>query len=731
MGENSERKFYAHSGKDGGPWQPLAEHLRETAARARIHAEAFQAGDWGWLAGLWHDAGKYSDEFQKLLTDASDDNIEHPQRVDHSTYGARRAKDKWPNGKGILLAYVIAGHHTGLINGRDPGDGCSSLAERLKRKLPYTFHVPENLFDADKPKMPFTPDTTRAGYEVSFFIRMLFSCLVDADFLDTERHMNPKRFSLRAPEYSLDSIQKKLDKYLEKLQKGAKPMSVNRVRAGVLDNCLRAANWAPGLFSLSVPTGGGKTLSSMAFALRHAVKHRKNRVIYAIPFTSIIEQNAGQFRYVFGDEAVLEHHSNYEPKEEDHRTKLASENWDTPIVVTTNVQFFESLFACRTSRCRKLHNIANSVIVLDEVQALPSELLLPCIETIRELALHYNCSIVLCSATQPAIDKRPDFNVGLEGVREIVENPVLIASSLKRVQTTDLGTLDDANLAERIKEHDRVLCVVNTRNRALKLYTQLSSEPGVYHLSAAQRPVDRSEIIQKVRDELEKESLCRVISTQLIEAGVDIDFPVVYREIAGIDSIAQAAGRCNREGNLKTGDVFVFRGEDSLPPGYFRHTAQAAESVMRRFSEDILSLDAIEEYFRDHYWSQGDRLDNKAILRSLQEGIRPLDFPFRRVAKEFQMIDGSYKPVIVPMEEEAQALVEQVRYSEFLRGYSRKFQKYTVQIPERGRDRLFESGCIEWVRDLFPVLTCLHLYDKKTGLTIDKLNEPDPSDLYT
>ena len=721
------KHFYAHSLENEPPsrWQVLEDHLLATATLAKKFASAFGAGDWGYVAGLWHDAGKYSEEFQKMLEASADAQIEQRSRVDHSTFGAQQASHKWPNGKGKLLAYTIAGHHAGLPDGRSNED--SSLLKRLDKTLPYSFACPGEILNRPKPRLPFAPETRRGGFELSFFVRMLYSALVDADFLDTERHMKRDQALLRPKEYSLAPLQRELDAHLVTIEDDK--TVVNRTRSRILNNCRKAADLEAGLFSLTVPTGGGKTLSSMAFALKHAAKYDKDRVIYVIPFTSIIEQNAAIFRKVFGDDNVLEHHSNYEPREEDHRTRLASENWDAPIVVTTNVQFFESLFARRSSRCRKLHNITNSVIILDEVQALPSELLLPCIEAIRELALHYNCSIVLCTATQPAIHRRDDFLGGLEGVREIAENPEQLAVVLKRVRATDLGTVDDPELAGRLKTHDKVLCVVNTRKHALGLYERLRGEEDVFHLSASLCPMDRSKILKAIRETLKTEKPCRVISTQLVEAGVDIDFPVVYRAIAGIDSIAQAAGRCNREGRLELGNVYVFRPEHKLPPGYFRQTAQAAESVMRRFSEDILSLNAVEGYFRGYYWSQGERLDKKGILRLLNEGLLKLDFPFREVAGRFHLIEDEYRPVIVPLDEQADKLIHQIRGADSLRGFARRLQKYTVQICERDWQKLHNNQCIEMVRDIFPVLTCLYLYDERTGLKVDKLDNPDPSDL--
>ena len=725
----NHKPFYAHSleGQPPEKWHLLKDHLADTAQQASDFAASFKASNWGHIAGLWHDAGKYSKEFQEMLEESADAHIEHTSRIDHSTFGAKQSNQKWPKGEGKLLAYIIAGHHAGLPDGKTNSD--SSLTRRLKKHLPYSFHCPGYLFDYCKPQLPFTPETKREGFEISFFIRMLYSALVDADFLNTEKHISPHRSALRQETYSLSELQEKLYDHLRNLQDNAKQTLVNQIRAQVLQNCFRAADQRPGLFSFTVPTGGGKTLSSMAFALKHAGNWEQKRIIYVIPFTSIIEQNAAVFRSVFGEEAVLEHHSNYEPAEENHRTRLASENWDVPIVITTNVQFFESFFAYRSSRCRKLHNIANSIVIMDEVQALPSEMLHPCIEVLRELALHYNCSIVLCSATQPAIQQRDDFPVGLHGVREIANDPVFLSQSLKRITIHDLGLQSDADLINRLKQHEKVLCVVNTRRHARILYQQLSGEESVFHLSAALCPVDRSVILGQIHRALQHGQCCRVVSTQLVEAGVDLDFPVLYRAIAGIDSIAQAAGRCNREGLLKRGEVYVFRPEHKLLPGYFRHTAQTTESIIRQFENDILSLEAIEEYFREYYWLQADRLDKENILRLIDEGKGKMNFPFREVAQKFRLIEDDSLPVIIERDEKATKMIGEIRHVNSLRGYSRKLQKYTVQIYQDDWKKLFDAGCIEKVRDIFPILVCSHLYDENVGLDINRLDNPDPSSL--
>jgi len=380
---------------------------------------------------------------------------------------------------------------------------------------------------------------------------MMFSSLVDADFLETERIMNPAQAKVR-PLYAppMSELRAELDRHLAKFEASHSP--VNRKRHEVLQSCLRAADRPPGLFSLQVPTGGGKTLSSLAFALRHSEQHGLRRIIYAIPFTSIIEQTARVFRESLGglESPVLEHHSNFDPESLERGTatvcaRLASENWDAPIIVTTNVQFLESLFSARGSRCRKLHRIARSVIILDEVQTLPVELLHPTLVLLQELAENYGCTIVLCTATQPAVELHPDFPIGLSHVERIIERPRELYSALERVRVSYIGSVTDDSLVSNLGEHPRSMCIVNTRRHAAEVFQQCverSSDPSAcFHLSAQMCPQHRSDTLKKIRDRLQSDSLCTVVSTQLVEAGVDLDFPVVFRAMAGLDSIAQSA----------------------------------------------------------------------------------------------------------------------------------------------------------------------------------------------
>ena len=712
-------EYYAHS-KEGKPreeWHRLEDHLKKVAEMARDFANDFGAGEWGYLAGLWHDLGKYSDEFQGRLLALNDPDahIETKHgRPDHSTAGAqyshRTLKDA-----GKLIAYAVAGHHAGLPDGKTNEASC--LSQRLAKKIPAFHAAPSDILTQEVPlKLPFAMDGKRVSFQFSFFARMLYSCLVDADFLDTEKFMDPEKSAWRQGYPDLFSLEMNLRSYMDDLLLHAPATKVNTLRKDIFERCMEAADWAPGLFSLTVPTGGGKTLSSLAFALKHAVKCGLKRVIYVIPYTSIIEQNAAVFRQVLGEKSVIEHHSNFEPREEDRWSRLAAENWDAPLIVTTNVQFFESLFGNRSSRCRKLHNIARSVVILDEAQMLPVPLLKPCLEALRELSSSYDTTVVLCTATQPALSKSAQFREGLEGVREIMPDPATLYRTFKRIDMSFLSTLANDQLSEKLLEHEQVLCICNTRRHSREVFELIRHEEGAFHLSALMCPAHRTKKLQEVRDALREKRPCRVISTQLIEAGVDIDFPVVFRSISGIDSIAQAAGRCNREGLLsENGKVYVFAPDAGLSPGYFRQTAETAQEVIRHHV-DPLALDAVDEYFRVLYWLKGDKLDEFQILGSLSEGVRSGDYPFRKISQEFQIIRDGMESVIIPWNEEADRIVNELRYSDYPASAARKAQRFTIQIPPRVFFGLLSVGAVERLHEQFNVLINRDLYHDDLGL---------------
>jgi CRISPR-associated endonuclease/helicase Cas3 len=715
------REYYAHSLPDRPreEWQPLEEHLANVAEKAREFADAFGAGEWGYLAGLWHDLGKYSEEFQTRIAAAGDPDTHietRPGRPDHSTAGAQHAH-KILKDAGKLLAYTIAGHHAGIPDGANNEISC--LVRRLEKVISAFSEAPNAVLAQAPPlSLPFQWNEGRQWFQLSFFIRMIYSCLVDADFLDTEHFMDPDKSAWRMGYTDLSTLETKLMCYLDELCSRTASTPINRHRTSILNWCLDVADQKPGLFSLTVPTGGGKTLSSLAFALKHANRYDMKRIIYVIPYTSIIEQNAAVFREVLGHAAVLEHHSNFDPREleEDHKSRLATENWDAPLIVTTNVQFFESLFATRSSRCRKLHNIAQSVIILDEAQMLPVPLLKPCLEALRELSSSYGATIVLCTATQPSLVRSVEFTQGLENVREIIPDPSGLYQAFKKIDMTHLSTVSDDHLADLLRKEKQALCIVNTRRHARKVFERIRTDQGCFHLSALMCPAHRTKVLQEIRQALAANKPCRVISTQLIEAGVDIDFPVVFRSIAGIDSIAQAAGRCNREGRLsENGRVYVFSPEQGLPPGYFRQTAETSEQVMRHH-DDALALEAVNEYFRFLYWLKGDRLDEFQILRLLSEGSRTGDFPFRQVSELFRLIKDGSESLIVPWDGEADELITQLRFSDYPASAARKAQRFTIQIPPRVLYALVGAGAVERLHEQYNVLTNKDIYKGDLGL---------------
>lgn len=596
---------------------------------------------------------------------------------------------------GHLIAYAIAGHHSGMLDGRSDR-ACQE--DRLKKRIFDWNSAPDAIKDRNLPTPPsFLAKALgrKDGFSVSFFVRMIFSCLIDADYLDTEHFMDPDRTALRTP-LPIDTLVRMkhaLDEYIGRLPESGAP--VNSCRRQIRESCLSASGQPPGFFSLTVPTGGGKTLSSLAFALNHAITHRLNRIVYVLPFTTIIEQNSEEFRRVMRlvgsipvERLVIEHHSNFDPEKETAISRLASENWDAPLIVTTSVQFYESLFGNRTSVCRKLHNLSRAVIILDEAQSIPVDYLHPILRILHELAKNYVSSIVLCTATQPAVHKRPDFPIGIEGVREIIHDPKALYQRLKRVETYNLGSLSDNDLITHLKNENQVLCIVNTRRHARILIESLGSEEGNFHLSGLMCPTHRAGVLDTIRKRLDEKLDCRVISTQLIEAGVDIDFPAVYRSMAGMDSIAQAAGRCNRNGRMPDmGRTYIFGSEHVAKERFLADTANCSTQILDLYGTSLLDLETIEHYFKLYFWDQADRWDAKKILHSFnlaQDASFPFLFDFASAASQFKLIQEITRPVIIPWEEEGGKFCKKLRVLPGLnREISRLAQRYTVQVSYR------------------------------------------------
>jgi len=678
-------------------------------------AESFGGAKLAGIAGMYHDLGKGTKAWQAYLRKANQINDDFTRYLDghpgHATAGAQWLFNHSKEA-GKFLAYCIAGHHGGLPNWDDTGR--AALKERLVKDFPEIAVKPV------VPEFPQSPPVTlepeRLGFQFQFLVRMLFSCLVDADYLDTEAFLDQKRFSQRSLYPDIGELRRRFEQNFAALRRKADPLlKVNIQRERVLADCLAAAEKEPGIFSLTVPTGGGKTLASLAFALEHARKYGKRRIIYVIPFTSIIEQNAAVFRDMLGDDAVLEHHCNFIADESDWRSRLAAENWDAPIIVTTNVQFFNSFYANRTSKCRKLHNVADSIVIFDEVQAIPVEKLRPCLEVIKELTANYGVSAVLCTATQPAIECSDDFPAGLRVNHEIVQDIPALFAALKRTKEEFVGTLSVDEVAARLVEYKQVLCVVNTRQQALDIFKALPNSEENIHLSALMHPAHRTARLAEIRERLApgNDLPCRVVSTQLIEAGVDVDFPAVFRAVAGIDSIAQAAGRCNRNGVRDMGRVSVFSLPEDSGGGFFRQAVQSAEKLFAAFAGRLTEPDCVRAYFADYFWKNTARMDADGIIEHYCLPAQRGDIQFRDMAR-FQMIESATIPVIIAVDDEAEGLLAALAQAEFKGGILRRLQKYSVQIYPY---QLAEIK--DWLESPMPevwVLRSSELYSRTTGL---------------
>jgi len=690
-------------------------------------AEPFGGEEWARLAGLWHDLGKYSAEFQEMLYEANgiECHLEtKPGKVIHSQAGGHLAQQLLTGGIERVLCWLIMGHHAGLADFASDRTGAKALEPKMRNpheSNPILANAPPEIRNQKDPAPPAAFSSSPAP-DVAFFIRMLFSCVVDADFLDTEAFMDESRQQLRQAERPLlDDLLPFFDAYMADKCSSVRGTDVNGVRAEVLGQCRAMAEVEPGVFSLTVPTGGGKTLSSLAFALRHAVRWGKDRIVYVIPYTSIIEQTADVFCGIPGFAgAVLEHHSNVADDDESKETvrrRLAAENWDAPIVVTTAVQFFESLYACRTSRCRKLHNIVNSVVIFDEAQCLPPEYLRPCVFAIRELRRHYGVTPVLCTATQPVLTRTEQFDFRFkegfdETITEIVTDPNALSRKLTRVSVSrhaDLQPVSYLDLAEAIQSQDEsVLCIVNRKRDCRELAMLLPAERTI-HLSTNMCAAHRLCVLGTVRERLAEERPLYVISTSLVEAGVDLDFPVVYRALAGLDSIAQAAGRCNREGKSACGQTIVFLPESQ--PGYIAAPSSLARPFLKTEKlDDIFLPETFNRYFRQRFFHIGsDALDRKEVL-SLLGGN--LDFYYRTAAEEFRLIDDTWQqPLIVP-HGESQELIDRLLEWD-ARSLFRKLQRYTISVAKPIMRMLLEHDYAHELSE-YPETCFLHTENQYT-----------------
>lgn len=761
------RSFYARTSDHG--YETCVEHLSMTAALSGAFAATFNQLDEGLIAGLYHDEGKYSDAFQQRIRDP-----EHTAKCDHSSAGALQAWRSMHN----IAALAIAAHHAGLTDMGTPGDIDDATWFARLRRITNNSAINianDRMVNQFSHTIPIGKPTPGAPYDIMMRTRMILSCLVDADRLDaeyfvengcerTERHWldyahqtlggdnmadehAPSIATITACAQQLadmmhqhhsdvmadltNIINKRNTQYLDT----APSSPINAARSDILRQCRdygQDTQHGRDIYTLTAPTGSGKTNASITFALNHAKTHSFDRIIYVIPYMSIIDQTAKTFTQTFGCDNVLAHYSqaDWQTSNDDASAskQIMAENWNTPIVVTTAVQFFESLYSNKTSPLRKLHNIANSVIIFDEAQTLPVEYLLPCLKAICSLVDDYRCSAVLCTATQPAVDKYIEAMRPGTIVKEIINISDAQRHLFDRTRIEFAGTVSQLDLADQIAAQTQALCVVNTRDKAQSLYTQVKqrcdNDDDIYCLTTLQCAYDRQAIIEEIRTKLTAGQPCRVISTSLIEAGVDLDFPQVWRQNSGVENILQTAGRCNREGkrDANTSIVTVFEDGERIPR-YIRQNIDAT-MLTRNSYADISDNNAITTYFKTLYTLKGDAtLDKHHILDQSKSST----MPWASVAHDMRIINNDDVTVYIPRNATAQQLLNQLQYGMANRTTMRQLSVYGISIPRWQFDKI--SNAIRIVEmgktgDTIAIIDDPDMYHPRQGLMM-------PNDTYT
>jgi CRISPR-associated endonuclease/helicase Cas3 len=771
-------EFVAHTPQSQPElWHGLKEHLEKVAKTTEIKAEKLKAGRLGYYAGLWHDLGKYNPKFQDFLQKAHMAKLAGQKppmpKVPHALYGASLADEL----KITPLSFLIAGHHAGLPNQSD-------LKSRLKEnQAKPDYEIVRSNAEKELGQLSinenlrsyfaqFTSGKVTDKVAADLFLRLIFSCLIDADRLDTEHFADPEQYRLRqerSDSVTIDQLwtvfQKKQQEFVTRAKQ---PESiVNQVRSEVLQHCLDAAVENPGVFRLCVPTGGGKTRSGLAFALKHAKEKGKDRVIFAVPYTSIIEQTVKVYRddifAELGEAAVLEHHSatqeDDKSKTEDlesdenilttqQQSKLATQNWDAKLIVTTTVQLFESLLSHKPKKCRKLHNIVKSVIVLDEVQTLPIGLLSPILSVLKELVDRYDVTVVLCTATQPALEgSTPYFKDGFpeDSVRDIIPEKIAVNhfKALKRVtyeipQQGETWTWEQ--LVTDMAFSQSSLVVLNTRRDAIAVLNALEVQNGyntepieprvleslrsseVLHLSTLLCGKHRRVVLEEVRRRLMSGKACQLISTQVVEAGVDLDFPVVYRAMGPLDRIVQAAGRCNRNGLLESGRVVIFEPAEGsrVPSGEYSKAIQRARELLQadNFVEIMLhEPELFEKYFRSLYpliaGDKGD-LDSKGI-----QALRH-DWSFRDVGEKFRLIEDGTMPIVIQYDEAVRSRLDDIAGRGIWSEDRAFLQPYIINLPTRIFNKLKYKEEVKPGTDLWKWTSN---YDPIRGFPLEQIDQ--------
>ena len=678
--------YWAHSDSSGrskndprGRWQGLHPHLLAVARLAERFAQAARPDDETWrhqafLAGALHDLGKYTDAFQRRLDGSR-------EKAPHAIHGAALAYRRFASAE---TAFVIAGHHAGIPDRSD----LQSKVHKQEQTGDLT-----GLWSRALSDFPLLADLSPLPHAVSLGmdmrIRMLLSCLVDADRLDTEASAAGRTVCYEPHEADAGQLLSALYRAIDSRVANVPDGVVKQARREVLEHCIAAAEWPESILSLTVPTGGAKTLASLAFALERVKRKMAHRVIVVIPYLSIIEQNAQVFRDALGDDVILEHHSGHferlRPSKQDRDvlvheevcegddvpgTRQPTENWNVPVIVTTSVRFFESILSNRPSDLRRLHHVARSVVILDEVQTLPRHFLCPLLSVVKELSENWGVTFVSCSATQPAFMKPPNALPGdarwqAGTMREIIREPAHLFQRLQRVTVEWPGpeATPWRQVAAGMAAAGQALCIVNTREQAATLYREVRgiNAEGAIHLSTRQCAAHRLVILAEIRRRMNVGEPCLVCSTQLVEAGVDLDFPLVYRALGPLDSIIQAAGRCDREGKLTAeagrpaGRLIVFRTEDAkTPPNAYKEATGTTETMLGEGRLDCIDDPAVlREFFNRHY---GNEADLGSALEKDRQALK-----FRTVADEFEMIADLTRDIFVSYDQKARDSLERLR----------------------------------------------------------------------
>ena len=709
--------YIAHKCDDGRK-QSVKDHLTNTANMAAGFAQAFGAEKLAFQCGLYHDIGKYSSEFQDYINGGS------CKRVDHSTAGAILMAE---NRGRLAQAFCIAGHHAGLPDHGSPADKAiaSTLYGRLKRKIPaYENYLQE----IEKPlDVPAPEISIKDKFSFMLFIRMLFSSLVDADYLDAER-FEKNGINLRDGFEDMNVI---ADRFLERLANkdfDSGSNEINQERKEILQRCLSLGSGKQGLYTLTVPTGGGKTCSSTAFAMRHCQAHHLRRIIYVIPYTSVIDQTSSVLRELVNHDDVdnvIEHHSAIDYNDEDEsmsKARLATENWDAPIIVTTNVQFFESLFACRASRCRKLHNISQSVIIFDEAQMIPIAFIKPIIKAIAELTKNYGCTCLLTSATQPPW--KDMFSQYQADCQEISTGIPLLYKAFERTSQEFIGEVTGKEVADRLSAYERVVCIVTTKRKAKEIFEELPKDDGNFYLSTNLCSVHRKRIIREIRERLRNKKPCRVVSTSVISVGVDLDFPVGFVEVTALDSILQASGRVNRGGEECKEDSMVYIFSMPYKSSFMKQERDTTEYLIKTREKDIFSPEAIEEYYKLLFYLRGNNLDTYNI-GGLSERLA-----FREISEKFKLINEPTTSIVIPHSDKLDIALAQLRHKTRSRRLLRMIAPYIVNVRNQNSknhlsdfDRLRSVGALEILDEGLAVLRENKYYDEIQGLMVPDIGE--------